>query len=80
MNDRCNECGLWNISKIDTCPECGSIMDIIIKGVSLNWKCRSCDYDIATTVNKLCFWDNGSFREKCYTKSEDCPYFEVLKK
>lgn len=60
------------------CPECGAIIDIIIKGMCLNWRCRNCDYDIVTTVNKLCFWDNGSFREECYTKSEECPYFDLI--
>lgn len=77
MNDRCDECGLWNIPKTDSCPDCGNIIDLRIKGVSLSLKCRSCDYVIATTANKLCFWDKDNFSKDCYTKSKDCPYFEV---
>lgn len=79
MNDRCADCGLWNASKTDCCPECGEVTDLRIEGVCLSWKCRSCDYAIVTTSNKLCFWDNGKFSNECYTKSQDCPYFEVSK-
>ena len=79
MNDRCADCGLWNASKTDCCPECGEVTDLRIEGVCLSWKCRSCHYAIVTTSNKLCFWDNGNFSNECYTKSKNCPYFEVSK-
>lgn len=76
MIDRCEECGLWNVNETDVCPKCGSTMDLIIDGLSLSWKCRCCDYGIATTANKLCFFDNKKFEKECYSKITDCPYAE----
>lgn len=78
--NRCNACGLWKIKIIDKCPECGDNMDLEIKDLSLSWKCRKCEYGVATTANKLCFWDNGNFSEDCYPKLDgECPYGKTIK-
>lgn len=76
MSDRCDKCGLYNIQKTNICPKCGSIIDLKIENLCLSWKCRKCNFDVATTVEKLCFWDNGNFSKEYYTKSDVCPYFE----
>lgn len=76
MKNRCKICGLWNITKTDICPECNGIMDLSIEGMSLSWKCRKCDYGIAITANKLCFWDEKKYARDCYEKISECPYAE----
>lgn len=73
---RCEICGLWKIEKTEKCPECNGIMDLVIEGLSLSWKCRNCDYGIATTANKLCYWDGKKYPKECYEKSSECPYAE----
>jgi len=74
MIDRCNKCGLWNVENVADCPQCGEIMDLCIAGLCLSWKCRKCDYGVATTVNKLCCTDNNKFPKDCYSKIKVCPY------
>ena len=37
--NRCEICGLWKIEKTDQCPECDGMMDLVIEGLSLSWKC-----------------------------------------
>lgn len=74
MEDRCSICGLWNVSKTADCPECGAIMDSSIKSLTLSWKCRKCDYGIATMAKLLCFFDNKKFAKECYSKINNCPY------
>lgn len=76
MIDRCDECGLWNVQKTDSCPQCGAIMDLSIEGLCLSWQCRECDYGIATTDEKLCFWDDKKISKECYSKIDSCPYAE----
>ena len=69
VDNRYVECGLWNTQKTDKCPECSEITDLRMEGLCLSWKCRRWDYAIATTANKLCFWDNGNFSEEYKNKS-----------
>lgn len=76
MEKRCEICGLWKIEKTDQCPECDGIMDLVIEGLCLSWKCRDCDYGVATTANKLCFWDDKKYPKECYEKLAECPYGE----
>lgn len=78
MIDRCDECCLWNTQKTDICPECGEMLDLSIEGLCLLWKCRKCDYSVATTVNKLCFWDNKQFSKECYSKIDVCLFAEKI--
>ena len=78
QDDRCKVCGLWKSKKVDMCPACGGKMDFSINGLSLLWKCRDCEYGVATTANKLCAWDNGSYSKECYLKLEECPYSEEI--
>lgn len=78
MEKRCEICGLWKIEKTDQCPECDGIMDLVIEGLSLSWKCRDCDYGVATTANKLCFWDRKEYSKECYEKLSECPYAEKV--
>lgn len=74
MENRCEICGLWKMDKTDSCPECNGVMDLVIEGLTRSWKCRDCDYGIATTANKLCFWDEKKYSRECYEKSNECPY------
>lgn len=74
--NRCESCGLWKIPKIEKCPECNGMMDSFIEGLSLSWKCRNCAYCVATTANKLCYWDGKKYSKECYVKSSICPYAE----
>ncbi len=78
MIDCCYKGGFWNMQTTDSCPTCGAMMDLCIAGLSLSWKCRKCDYGVATTVNKLCFWNNNNnnFSKECYSKIKTCPYRE----
>lgn len=78
MEKRCEICGLWKIDITDQCPECNGVMDLIIEGLTLSWKCRDCDYGIATMANKLCVWDEKKFPKDCYEKLNECPYAEEL--
>lgn len=78
--NRCDVCGLWKMEKEDPCPECGDTMDLTIQGRSLSWECRKCGFCIASTANKLCFWDDGNFPKESYPKlDEGCPYAETAK-
>lgn len=74
MENRCEICELWKMDKTDQCPECNGVMDLVIEGLTLSWKCRDCDYAIATTANKLCFWDEKKYSRECYEKLNECPY------
>lgn len=76
MVDRCDECGLWNVKKTDSCPECGATMDLSIEGLCLSWQCRKCNYGVATTADKYCFWDEKKISKECYSKIDICPYAE----
>lgn len=51
-------------------------MDMTIEGVCLSWKCRECSYGVATTAQKLCYWDNKKFSRECYLQITKYPYAE----
>ena len=74
MNDRCLGCKLYCVETTDVCPICKNIIDLEINGLTLSWKCRKCDYEVATTVYKLCVVDNGKYSKEQYGKRKICPY------
>lgn len=77
MENRCEICGLWKMNKTDQCPECSDVMDLTIERLSLSWKCRDCDYGVATTVYKLCTTDGKKYPKDCYEKLIECPFAEL---
>lgn len=79
MVDRCEECGFWNIPNTQKCPECGDIVDLSIKGVCITWICRKCQYAVASTANKLCYWDVDKHSKENFSKLDICVYAEVIR-
>ena len=79
MVDRCEECGFWNIPNTQKCPECGDIVDLSINGVCIAWICRKCQYAVASTANKLCYWDVDTHSKENFSKLDICVYAEVIK-
>ena len=79
MKDRCEECGFWDIPNTEKCPECGNIVDLSIDDVCMSWKCRKCEYAVAATANKLCYWDAGKYSKENYSKLDTCTYADTIK-
>ncbi len=74
MQNRCEKCVCHKLKDTAPCDECGSIMDVNISGSCYSIKCRKCENGIATTIYRLCFYDNDKYPKEYYYNLSDCPY------